>query len=274
MSLLSTDAYRQLPVAQADARISYGALDVQFGDLYLPAGLNDDTLSPCVILVHGGCWQAEYPLDGIAGAARRLSDEGWIVWSIEYRALGSGGGWPETFLDVGAAFDFVRDLASEYAIDLDHIAAVGHSAGGHLAAWAAGRHNLDPVSRVYFQDPLPISALLSLAGLVDLDLAITLGLCGDAPERLIHAAKSTQDRKDSSVVNLTPLSVPQVHLVGRQDPYVPESYVRAVARDAQEKGEDVQLEVLENCGHFEVAVPTGPAFDSVIAALRRLLDPN
>ncbi len=62
---------------------------------------------------------------------------GWAVWNIEYRRIGDGGGWPETFADVAAAIDHLDGLHP--ALDLDRVELLGHSAGGHLALWAAGR---------------------------------------------------------------------------------------------------------------------------------------
>ena len=90
-------------------------------------------------LLHGGCWQAEYGLTPLGQLAQAIADRGAAVWSIEYRRLGNGGGWPATFLDAGAALDHLRTLADEYALDLRRVVTAGHSAGGHLALWLAGR---------------------------------------------------------------------------------------------------------------------------------------
>ena len=65
---------------------------------------------------------------------------GWAVWNIEYRRLGEGGGWPATFEDVAAAIDHLPLLEAQ--LDLEGVTVIGHSAGGHLALWAAGRERL------------------------------------------------------------------------------------------------------------------------------------
>ena len=73
------------------------------------------------------------------GLAADLDRAGRAAWNIEYRRVGlrAGGGWPATFDDVSAAIDHLAEL--DAPLDLARVAAVGHSAGGHLALWAAGR---------------------------------------------------------------------------------------------------------------------------------------
>ena len=77
------------------------------------------------------------------GLAADLVRRGWAVWNIEYRRLGGdGGGWPATFDDVAAAIDHLRTL--DAPLDLDGVSFLGHSAGGHLALWAAARASIPP----------------------------------------------------------------------------------------------------------------------------------
>jgi len=119
-------------------RIVYGDEPQQFGDLYLP----DESLDapPIVVLIHGGFWRAMYGLDLMAPLAHGLARAGLAAWNIEYRRVGRpGGGWPGTVHDVAHAIDQLAAIAGNHAIDLERVAFVGHSAGGHLALWAAGR---------------------------------------------------------------------------------------------------------------------------------------
>jgi len=55
------------------------------------------------VLIHGGFWRARYGLDLEHSLAADLVARGWTVWNIEYRRIGEGGGWPETYDDVCAA---------------------------------------------------------------------------------------------------------------------------------------------------------------------------
>ncbi|GIH14738.1 alpha/beta hydrolase [Rugosimonospora africana] len=139
--------------------VHYGPDPNQFGELW-PAARDGDWSgsrrgarraepdrsnhpAPVVVLVHGGYWRDRYRLDLMHAMAADLASRGFAVWNVEYRRVGSpGGGWPGTFLDVAAAFDALADLAGRHRLDLSRIAAVGHSAGGHLALWACGRHRL------------------------------------------------------------------------------------------------------------------------------------
>jgi acetyl esterase/lipase len=127
-------------------RVAYGEQPQQFADLYLP----DDCLpdgegrgreaAPVVVLIHGGFWRAKYELDLMSPLAEDLAQSGYAAWNIEYRRVGQpGGGWPGTLHDVAAAIDRLADLAPSHPLDLDRVAFVGHSAGGHLALWSAGR---------------------------------------------------------------------------------------------------------------------------------------
>jgi len=74
-----------------------------FGDLWLPAAGGEGL--PVVVLVHGGFWQAGFGLDLMDGLAASVAGAGWAAWNIEYRRVGGGGGYPQTFDDVAAAVD-------------------------------------------------------------------------------------------------------------------------------------------------------------------------
>ncbi|HET8755983.1 MAG TPA: prolyl oligopeptidase family serine peptidase [Solirubrobacteraceae bacterium] len=113
------------------SRHSYGDHPSQFGELH--EGGED-----VAVLVHGGFWRARYGLDLEHELAADLAGRGWTVWNIEYRRLGDGGGWPETGADVVSAIEALPVAAAR-------IVAIGHSAGGHLAAWASAHTRLDGV---------------------------------------------------------------------------------------------------------------------------------
>src|ERR1700761_5075487 len=114
----------------------YGADPAQFGELRLPDGPAAGT----VVVIHGGFWRARYDLSLGRALAADLAARGYAAWNLEYRRALAGGGWPGTFEDVAAGIDLLATLP----VDTSRVVAVGHSAGGHLAAWAAGRAKLPP----------------------------------------------------------------------------------------------------------------------------------
>jgi acetyl esterase/lipase len=132
------------PVTSAGpTRVRYGADASQFSDLFLPASAAPAGGFPVVVLIHGGFWRAEYGLELMVPLSEDLAARGFAVWNIEYRRVGqAGGGWPGTLDDVAAAIDSLAGVGVDEPLDLTRVALVGHSAGGHLALWAAGRGQL------------------------------------------------------------------------------------------------------------------------------------
>ena len=150
----------------ADARIQYGDDALQFGDLRLPPGSGPH---PVVVFIHGGCWLAEYDISHSSKLTAALAGAGIATWSLEYRRVGDeGGGWPGTFQDIGHGTDHLRSIAAEYNLDLDRVIVMGHSAGGHLALWAAARPGIPAETPVSSTDPLAVSGVLALAPAADL----------------------------------------------------------------------------------------------------------
>lgn len=263
-SLLTVEDYRRLPTVLAGRRCFYGAHPSQFGDLFLPTTPGPHRV---LVLIHGGCWRAEYGLEPLGQLAQAIADQGVAVWSIEYRRLGDGGGWPETFLDAGAALDHLRTLASEHALDLQHVVTAGHSAGGHLALWLAARVKLPAHSPLHAPNPLPVRGVVSLAGIPDLAAAAPLNVCDGAIEALIGGPPVRQGERyaDASPAALTPLGVPHVHIHGRKDDIVPLALVEQYVAAAVEAGDRATLEVMPSAGHFELV-------DARTVAGRRVVD--
>src|SRR6266487_3462238 len=177
-------------------RLAYGPEHLQFGDLYLP---NQPGSHSIVILIHGGYWRARYGLDLMNGLAEDLAKRGYAAWNIEYRRVGNpGGGWPGTFLDVALATDYLRKLAPFYTLDLQRVVPIGHSAGGHLAFWLAARPRIplfasnSPIIGSQLRGdnketatPLSLVGAISLAGVVDLEMAWRLHLSNGAVVELL-----------------------------------------------------------------------------------------
>jgi acetyl esterase/lipase len=268
-TLLTVDDYVRLPSIPADHRLMYGSDPAQFGDLYLPSQPGPH---PVVVLLHGGCWRGQYGLAPLGQLCTALTAEGLAVWNVEYRRLGNGGGWPATFIDVATAADALRGIAGQYALDLARVVAMGHSAGGHLALWLAGRHRLPPESQLYTAAPLPLRGVVSLAGVPDLVEGVKRDLCGGAILDLVGGSPETMPERyrQASPSALLPLGAPQRHIVGREDQSVPADYVEQYAAVAA-KQDDVRLDILAATGHFEPVVASTAAWATVKRTVLALL---
>jgi len=264
----------------ADYRIAYGAGPAQYGELWLPPARGSGPL-PVVVLIHGGCWVSDYPgIELVAFLADELRRNGAAVWNITYRRVAleqnlQGGGYPATFNDVAQAVDHLRTLAATYPLDLKRVVASGHSAGGHLALWAAGRANI-PVGSVLKSDAsLPFKGVVSIAGLPDLAYAAsaTAHACGAGTvEKLVDHARHGKDAyRDTSPIELLPLGVPQLLISGMYDGIVPPAHGWRYQTHAKARGEAVELLNLEGAGHFELIAPWTASGKTVVQRILQAL---
>jgi acetyl esterase/lipase len=268
------------PAPSADYRIHYGPGQYQFGDLWLPTHEATQRV-PLVVFVHGGWWQSAYDLEYAGHLCAALKAVGVASWSIEYRRVGStGGGWPSTFQDVAAGFDYLATIAKNYPIDLRRVIAMGHSAGGHLAFWLAGRHHIPETSPIYQPQPkVALRGLIALAGAVDLRLTIDLSgyftfahdkhevysLMGGPPAEL-------QERyRAGNPGDLLPLNAPQILIQGSDDGQIPPQLPDRWAELARRQGDAVTVTIIVGADHFDVVDPQSKAWPTVQAAVLKLL---
>ncbi len=265
------------PHATPTARLTYGPAPQQYGDLWLPKGPGKH---PVIVLIHGGCWLASLPSTELMDPmAQDLQDRGYAVWNLAYRRVGeAGGGYPGTFTDVAAGIDFLWTLEEARHLDLTRVVAVGHSAGGHLAAWAIARDRLPASSPLHKAHSLSLRGAVSLAGILDLEFARKDGLepCGGPPtiDSLVGAAERTAKDvyADTSPSHMLPFSTPVTLLTGALDPIVPPRYAGDFAPKAQAAGSMVSHQTLPGAGHFELIDPKSKAWADVVAAIRVTLE--
>ena len=267
----SVQDYTRQPRREPTARIAYGPASAQVVELFLPKGRGPH---PVVLLIHGGCYLAQF--EGLAqtsGIAADLAGRGYAVWNVEYRKLGEpGAGYPGTFLDVADAVGRIRTDAVRYNLDVQRVVALGHSAGGHLALWAAGRHRLPKSSPLWRSDPQVIRAVISLGGIGDLEGQgdVFAGACGKEPiPQIIGAATRTAPYADTSPAELLPLGAGIVMMSGVSDHVMPPFTGQAFAERAQRAGDNAVSVAIADAGHFDVVIPTTAAWKAVVKTLAR-----
>ena len=255
------------------AKVAYGPAPQQYAELRLPEGKGP---FPVVAVIHGGCWVEYATTQYTAHLASALTKEGWATWNIEYRrAHEPGGGWPETFLDAGRAVDALRDAARQYPLDSGRVVVMGHSAGGQLALFAAGRARLPRESELHMQNPLPLRGVVSLAGIADMR-AYAAGGPGDCVAgelRVMGGTPAEQPARYSaaSPMELLPLHTPQVLVWGDEDTIVPERLFKDYEKRATESGDSVEIVRVKNAGHHELCSAEGTGWKQITDAVRRLL---
>lgn len=250
------------------ARLAYGPHPSQFGELTLP----DGPVRGVVVVVHGGFWRQAYDLDLGRPLAADLAAAGLAAWNVEYRRVGGDGGWPATFDDVAAAVDLLAGAAQQATggrLPLDRVVAVGHSAGGHLAAWLAARPGLPPGSPGA-APAVTLRGAVSQAGVLDLVDAASRDVGGTAvPDLLGGGPDQFPDRYAlASPVARLPFDARVICVHGTADRNVP---IRQSERFVAAAGAASELVVLDGVDHFAVIDPTTDAWRACRDGVERLL---
>lgn len=204
----------------------YGSDGQQFGHLYKPEPkINFAESMPVVIVIHGGYWKDNHSLDTYATIAIVDYLQGFdvAIWNLEYRRMEAVGEnrkapWPTTFKDVADGIDHLRTIADEENLDLKRILLIGHSAGGHLATWAASRHNIAADSVLYQESPLSIQSVISIAGILNLFAGNDI----DQPEQIQRLMDGSIEAKVDRYLACDPSTLysPDINLTlvhGQQD---------------------------------------------------------
>ena len=253
-------------------RLAYGKGPSQFGLLRLPG---DVVTAPVVVLIHGGCWVKEHgDLTLMEPLAADLVSHGYAVWNLEYRGVDEpGGGYPGTFADTANGLDHLRDLGSRFPVDLDRVAIIGHSAGGHLALWAAARRRLPPESGLAGSDPLSITGVVTLAGLNDLAAYHDHGPGPGATGVIDTLVGPSRPRRfaDTSPAELLPIGATQLVVSGDADELVPPEFGEAYVERARAAGDRATALVFPGADHFTLINPASDAWQQVCAQLPALL---
>jgi dipeptidyl aminopeptidase/acylaminoacyl peptidase len=231
--------------------IAYGEHPSQFCEAFAP---RNEEPHPVAVLVHGGFWRQRYGCGLQWGIARDLVAHGWAVWNIEYRRLGGDGGWPFTFEDAGAAIDALADAGDRF--DLERVVGIGHSAGGQIAVWAAARED----ARV------PLTGAVSQAGALDLHELSRLGTSDGVVHQLLDGTPDEvpQRYELTSPRRRLPIGAPMLLVHGVRDDDVPVHISREFATAATAAGDDCELVIIDDEGHYEHLEPGSRCWGAVV----------
>ncbi|WP_231750456.1 MULTISPECIES: S9 family peptidase [unclassified Dietzia] len=241
-----------------------------WADLYLPAGEQLPNSIPLAVLIHGGAWRDQIGADSFDPLARTLANRGMAVYNIEYRRVGSGGGWPTTFHDVASAMDHVVEVDKKFPqITTDDELVVGHSAGAQLAVWAGTRHTLDD-DEVGAKPAFRPTRVISIAGPLDMVYAATHG-----DDRIVTAIGGTPAEVPERYAKVDPIQniatdTPVVAMHGARDVTVgPENsqrYVDAVGR----AGGKAKMVLFNDEDHGSLVSGDSRAYPRVLEIIRHV----
>lgn len=247
--------------------ISYGELPQQ-KIYYWPAlGI---AKTNTLVFVHGGCWLEQFDIQHSLAFTTALSQQGFNVYSIEYRRTGNGGEWPVALNDVNSALVAIKAHlvanTSNSAFN-QPVSLLGHSAGGHLATLAAIHNNTmakgnATFARLHLLGLAPIIDLLSYANGNNSCQTAAPAFMGGTPKQqqeayvlaspLSYALNFPSAQSQGSTLQSATM------LVGSQDSIVP----HAMAQHPQ-----AAFVLVPNAGHFDWIHPGSPAFTMLINKL-------
>ena len=229
-------------------------------DLYQPAGRAPGTLSPAVVVIHGGGW-----VGGDKGADREfvtgttLAKAGYVCISINYW-LGEKDRWPTNLQDCKNAVRWLRVNAEKLPVDPKKIGVIGGSAGGHLAlmvAYTPGNTALDP-KPLHPGVPDHVSACVNLYGISNLATRQGTDETGkpDGKYRLTTqlfpesaAAAPEKWKLASPVSHITKDSPPTLTLHGTADTTVDRDQSRELHAALTAAGVESKLIMVEGANH-------------------------
>jgi len=239
---VSTPAASQASAVEVRRDVRYGTAGgvPLLLDAYVPPPTG--ALRPAVVLLHGGGWRVGDKAS-FAEEAERLTDRGWVTFSVNYR-LNEPEAFPAEVDDVVAAVRWVRANAAAYGVDPARIGALGESAGGHLAAMLGtlGDGDLGTGARirvgVAWSGPMDLAALARSRGegWSSRLLACTPGVCAD---RWAQSSPLTHvDRTDAPLL-----------LLNSTDELVPLTQAESMSGRLRAAGVDQRLDLLPGTRH-------------------------
>jgi acetyl esterase/lipase len=240
-----------LPPQPADLRIRYGSDPSHFFDVWA-----NSSPRAVALVIHGGFWRAKYDLQHTSHICATLARSGIAVANLEFRRLGNGGGWPQTYEDVRAGFAAVQ----RHFTGAKRFIALGHSAGGHLALrLAVDTPQLDGVVAL-----APV-AVLRTAYDLDLSHGAAAEFVGGTPAAIPQIYEDACPSRHSSTVQ-------RILLHGTNDEIVPLSISKDFEDARQHDPGTVWFMKLDEADHFDLIDPESRAWPIIHMDVESLIE--
>lgn len=238
---------------------------------------------PTVLLLHGGGWTRGRK-EQLEGLALFLAREGFLAATAAYR-LAPRHPWPAQIQDCRAAVRWLRGPAgAAHGVDPGRIAALGFSAGGHLALLLA---TLDPPDGLEAEGADPavsskVQTAVSFFGPTDMERLPQVGAGGDLREAVGTAALATllgpAFRADPS--SMSPVRYldggdpPMLLFQGTRDPLVPAAQAQLFLDRMTEVGVRGKAVLVAGAGHGFLEPELGDSVEATLRWLDRHLRPD
>jgi acetyl esterase/lipase len=159
------------------------------------------------------------------------------------------------------------------------VIAVGHSAGGHLALWAAARHKVPKSSAVWAASPLAVRGAVNLDGPSNLQWLLDHdrngNLCGaQVMEGLVGSGlEAAKNLRATSPLPMLPLRVREAMVYrSMANPWATPDEFTNYAAAVKRAGDPAMTSAVENVGHFEFLAPGSIAWPQVMRAVEWALE--
>jgi acetyl esterase/lipase len=227
-----------------DCVVRYGEIEENVADVR--NGSNAERL-PLVVFIHGGFWRPQFDRTHTGPLCAAIADAGWTIASIEYRRI--PGNPDATVEDIAVAIPSLQRLVAAHN---GTTVLAGHSAGGHLALWAA-------------HQALPhVHGVLALGPVADLHDADARGLGSGAVQAFLGRPAAERGDLDPALLSSPTCNVTIIH--GELDELVP----LAISEHYRNRHMRTHLKVVPGCGHFALIDPQSVAWPHIVDELRKL----
>lgn len=244
-------AHADKDAVRIESDIVYGHKDglAMTLDAYMPGDAPNG--AAVLFIVSGGWRSAWFPPERSMAVFEPFLDAGYTVFRVRHGSSPRYG-IPDAISDVTRAVRFIRLEADRFSIDPERLAAIGNSAGGHLALILGtqgddGRSEGDAVERMASR----VAAVVAWVPPTDLTIAVW-----DAPESLPVYRRFPaldlpldQARQHSPLFSATADDAPALMLMGGADELVPAFHGERMAEAFEREGVQHELVVFDDAGH-------------------------